>query len=174
MPNAVKPYAKNIIETMLTTRSLLETNRALKETYDIFKTLPEEAIASVMGIKGYEKYSAMCKDLSVGKGTPIHVKAAYLHNTITRKLGIENKYEDINSGDKVRYLYVEQPNMYKVDVIGFKYQYPAEFAELFKIDYEKMFEKILFNSIERFYEGVDWQIRKPSMSVRTELADLFS
>ena len=74
----------------------------------------------------------------------------------------------------MRYLYVEQPNMYKVDVIGFKYQYPAEFAELFKIDYEKMFEKILFNSIERFYEGVDWQIRKPSMSVRTELADLFS
>ena len=25
-----------------------------------------------------------------------------------------------------------------------------------------------------FYESVDWQIRKPSMSVRTELADLFS
>lgn len=174
MPNAVKPYAKNVIETMLTTRSLLETNRALKETYDIFKTLPVEDIASVMGLKGYEKYSAKCKDLSVGKGTPIHVKAAYLHNTLTRKLGIDNKYEDINSGDKVRYLYVEQPNKYKVDVIGFKYQYPAEFAELFKIDYEKMFEKILFNSIERFYECVDWQIRKPSMSVRTELADLFS
>lgn len=174
MPNAVKPYAKNVIETMLTTRSLLETNRALKETYDIFKTLPVEDIASVMGLKGYEKYSTKCKDLSVGKGTPIHVKAAYLHNTLTRKLGIDNKYEDINSGDKVRYLYVEQPNKYKVDVIGFKYQYPAEFAELFKIDYEKMFEKILFNSIERFYESVDWQIRKPSMSVRTELADLFS
>ena len=97
-----------------------------------------------------------------------------MHNTLTRKLGIDNKYEDINSGDKVRYLYVEQPNKYKVDVIGFKYQYPAEFADLFKIVYEKMFEKILFNSIERFYESVDWQIRKPSMSVRTELADLFS
>lgn len=174
MPNAVKPYAKNIIETMLTTRSRQLTNKALKEAYDIFKTLPEEDIASVMGLKGYEKYSPKCKDMNVGKGTPIHVKAAYLHNTLTSKLGIDNKYEVINSGDKVRYLYVQQPNKYKIDVIGFKYAYPEEFRDLFKIDYEKMFEKILYQSIERFYESVDWQIRKPSMNIRTELADLFS
>jgi hypothetical protein len=74
----------------------------------------------------------------------------------------------------VRYLYVQQPNKYKIDVIGFKYTYPEEFRDLFKIDYEKMFEKILYQSIERFYECVDWQIRKPSMNIRTELADLFS
>ena len=36
-----------------------------------------------------------------------------------------------------------------------------------------MFEKILFNSIERFYESVNWRIRKPTDNVRTELDDLF-
>ena len=47
-------------------------------------------------------------------------------------------------------------------------------TEFFKVDYEKMFEKILYNSIERFYDNVKWQIRKPTDNVQTELFDLFS
>ena len=39
MPNAIKPYAKKIIETMLSTQSLSQTNKLLNETYDIFKEL---------------------------------------------------------------------------------------------------------------------------------------
>jgi DNA polymerase elongation subunit (family B) len=174
MPNAIKPYAKKIIETMLSTQSLQKTNSILNETYDTFKTLAAEDIAFVMGIKGYDKYAKTCKDLNIGKGTPIHVKAAYLHNYINRKHNIENKYEDITSGDKIRYFYVQQPNKYGIDVIGFKYNLPEEFKQIFKINYEKMFEKILFNSIERFYQSVNWQIRKPSENVQCELFDLFS
>jgi len=45
---------------------------------------------------------------------------------------------------------------------------------LFKIDYEKMFDKILFQSIARFYDSVGWSIRKPSENVQTELFDLFA
>jgi DNA polymerase elongation subunit (family B) len=174
MPNAIKPYAKKIIETMLTTQSLLETNKILNETYDTFKTLTPEDIAFVMGVKGYDKYAKTCREFNIGKGTPIHVKAAYLHNFINRKHSIENKYEDITSGDKIRYFYTQQPNKYGIDVIGFKYSLPEEYKEFLKIDYEKMFEKILFNSIERFYQSVNWQIRKPSENVQCELFDLFS
>ena len=174
MPNAIKPYAKKIIETMLSTQSLQKTNSILYETYETFKTLAAEDIAFVMGVKGYDKYAKTCKDLNIGKGTPIHVKAAYLHNYINRKHNIENKYEDITSGDKIRYFYVQQPNKYGIDVIGFKYNLPEEFKQIFKINYEKMFEKILFNSIERFYQSVNWQIRKPSENVQCELFDLFS
>ena len=174
MPNAIKPYAKKIIETMLMTRSLQQTNDILYKTYDTFKTLAAEDIAFVMGIKGYEKYAKTCKDFNIGKGTPIHVKAAYLHNHINSKYNIQNKYEDITSGDKIRYFYVQQPNKYGIDVIGFKYNLPDEYKTIFKINYEKMFEKILFNSIERFYQTVNWQIRKPSENVQCELFDLFS
>ena len=173
MPNAIKPYAKKIIETMLTTKSLTSTNNILTETYNTFKTLTPEDIAFVMGVKGYDKYAPLCREFSIAKGMPIHVKAAYLHNVINRKLGIENKYEDIKSGDKTRYVYVQTPNKYGIEVIGFKHNLPEEFKALFKIDYELMFEKILFNSIERFYNGVNWQIRKPSENVRIELGTLF-
>ena len=44
---------------------------------------------------------------------------------------------------------------------------------LSKFDHEKMFEKILFSAVERFYEAVQWRIRKPREAVQTELFDLF-
>jgi hypothetical protein len=86
---------------------------------------------------------------------------------------LDGKSETISSGDKVRYLYVDKHNKYGISSIGFKYDYNTEFKNLFKIDYVLMFEKILFNSIERFYESVNWRIRKPTDNVRTELGDLF-
>jgi DNA polymerase elongation subunit (family B) len=105
---------------------------------------------------------------------PIHVKSAYYHNHILANVFKSNKFETITSGDKIRYLYVQQPNKFGIESIGFKYEYPQEFKETFKIDYEKMFEKILFQAIKRFYDTVNWQVRKPTENVRTELFDLFS
>lgn len=174
MPNAIKPYAKNIIETMLSTQSLEKTNNVLNEAYEKFKELNVEDLAFVMGLKGYEKYAKQCKDFKIQKGTPIHVKAAYLHNMLNAKHNLQHKYEDITSGDKVRYFRVEQPNKYGIEVFGFKYVFPEEYKGLFKVDYDLMFEKILFNSIERFYQSVNWQIRKPSENVRCDFFDLFS
>jgi DNA polymerase elongation subunit (family B) len=174
MPNAIKPYAKKIIETMLSTQSLKATNDLLTETYDIFKSLSPEEIAFVMGVKGYDKYASKCRDFTIPKGMPIHVKSAYYHNHILANVVKANKFETITSGDKIRYLYVQQPNKYGIDSIGFKYEYPQEFKEAFKIDYEKMFDKILFQAIKRFYDSVNWQVRKPTENVQTELFDLFS
>ena len=171
MPNSIKPYAKKLIETMLLTQSQSQTNKLLNETFEVFKQLEPVEIASVMGVKGYEKYEPLCKEFNVAKGMPIHVKSAYYHNLIMSK--ISNRYESITSGDKVRFLRVEKQNKYGIEVIGFKNEYNEEFKDIFKVDYVLMFEKILFNSIERFYNSVRWRIRKPTDNVRTELDDLF-
>ena len=174
MPNAIKPYAKKIIETMMMSQSLKKTNDILNETYDIFKTLTPQELSFVMGVKNYDKYSVQCSEFNTCKGMPIHVKSAYYYNIMLQKLKTGNKYEEISSGDKVRYMYVEQPNKFGLDTIGFKYDYPEEFEKIFKPNYEKMFEKILFESIKRFYDNVGWVIRKPSANVQTELFDLFA
>jgi DNA polymerase elongation subunit (family B) len=173
MPDSIKPYAKKIIETMFNTKSLKETNLILNETYNKFKSLAPEEVAFVMGIKGYEKYASKCKEFNIAKRTPIHVKSAYYHNYIMSNIIKSNKVEEITSGDKIRYVYLETPNKYGIECIGFKYNYPQEFKNLFKINYDKMFEKVLFDSIKRFYEAVSWQIRKPSENVKTDLFELF-
>jgi len=174
IPEPVKPYIKKIIETMLLTRNLGETNKLLNETYDIFKSLSVEDIAFAMGCKEYDKYASRCSEFNTCKGMPIHVKASYIHNKILEKMNLVNKYELIGTGDKVRYLYVQQPNRYGVNAIGYKYYYPEEFKEVFKVDRELMFDKIVYSIIERFYDSVKWKAKKPGMAVQTDLFDLLA
>ncbi|MDH3929180.1 MAG: hypothetical protein OEV22_14670, partial [Deltaproteobacteria bacterium] len=174
MPDAIKPYAKGIIETMLTTQDLGKTNKIFNEAYDTFKTLGPDEIAFVMGVKGYEARAVQCKGWQTVKGMPVHAKSAYYYNRMCDELKTGNKYEALASGDKVRFMYVETPNRYGINSMGFKYEWPDEFNEHFTIDYEKMFDKILFQSIARFYDSVGWSIRKPTENVQTELFDLFA
>ena len=172
MPGPIKPYVKKIIETMLMTQNQQETNKVFNETYDIFKKLPVEDIAFVMGIKGYEKYSVKCSGFSTAKGMPIHVKAAYFYNKMLEKFNIVNDYEKLGTGDKIRYFYLSQPNKFGLSVIGFKYYYPKEFSKIVEPDREKMFEKIVYSVTERFYESVGWKVKSPSMMAQTDLFDL--
>ena len=174
MPDPIKPHVKKIIETMLSTQSITETNKALDNVYDIFKNLPVEDITFVSGIKGYERYASQCDGYKTAKGMPIHVKAAYHHNLLLKQFGIESDYETISSGDKVRYFYVQQPNPYKLSCLAYKYYLPPEFKEKFVADYDKMFEKILYNVIERFYHNVNWTPQKPGSAVQTNLFELLS
>lgn len=172
MPVSVKPMVKNIIETMLLTRSQQETNKELEKAYEKFISLPVEEIAETSGIKGLEKYSSLCDNFTTSKGMPHHVKAAYYYNVLLRKFNIEKKYEKIQSGDKIKHLQVKTPNRYGIKKIAYKYYYPEEFKSTFQPDHEKMFEKIVFSVVERFYESVKWTPKKPGEMVQTDLFDL--
>ncbi|NDG29124.1 hypothetical protein EB118_03365 [bacterium] len=172
MPAPIKPYVKRIIETMLTTKNFSETNKIFTETYEIFKNLSVDELAFTMGCKGYEKYAAQCNSFVTAKHMPIHVKAAYYYNMLLDRFNLGRKYEKISSGDKVRFFYARQPNKFGISVLGFKYSYPKEFAEVFEPDHEKMFEKIIFSVIERFYESVNWKLKSPGSQVQTDLFEL--
>ena len=173
IPAAVKPHVKHCIETMLTTKNHSKTNKALSDAYDIFKQLPIEDISFVMGITDYDKYAKDCDQFMTAKRMPIHMKAAYYHNVMLDREKLTSQYEKISSGDKVRYFYVMQPNMYGANVIGYKYYYPKEFSSMFPPDTEKMFEKVIFSIMERFYESVGWSIQSPNKLVQTDLFELF-
>ena len=180
MPKPVKPYVKNIIETMLLTKDFNKTNTALNEAYDIFCSLPLEDVAFVMGISNfktdrrddYGNVIEKCEGFSTYKGMPIHVKSAYYYNMLLSKNNLQNKYEKIGSGDKVRYFYVKQPNRYGIKSFAYKYEFPKEFQSDILPDTEMMFDKIIYSVIERLYEAVNWKPRKPGELVKTDLFDL--
>ena len=109
----------------------------------------------------------------VKKGTPIHVKSSIYYNKLLDHYGISKKHEYISSGDKIRYFYTVTPNKFGLNSLGFKYDIPPEFEQDFKIDYEKMFDKIVYSVIDRFYENVNWKSFKPGQAVNTDLFDFF-
>lgn len=173
MPRAIKPYVKCIIENMLTTYSQSSTNTILMNAYNTFKRLDIKDTAFTSSIKNYDKYASKCTEFKTALRMPCHVKAAYFYNLILKKLNLDTKYESITDGDKIKYIYVEKPNKYGIDAIAFKYKFPEELKGIFIPDKEKMFNKIVYSCVERFYEAVNWVPRKPSEAVQTDLFDLF-
>ena len=174
LPNSLKPHMKNVIEIMLSTQDYQQTNEAMKVVYEKFKDLPITDIASVMGLKGYEKYAGQCDGMKTVKGMPIHCKASYFYNQLLKLHKLDKKYETIGSGDKVRFFYVKKPNRYNVDSIAYKYEWPEEFNEFFKPDYDKIYEKLIFAPIERFYNAVNWKCYLPNQAVQCDLFSLLS
>ena len=171
MPNAIKPYVKKIVETMMLTKNLAETDSLLLKAYDTFKSLPVEDITFGMGIKDYDKYARKCNGYNTCKGMPIHTKAAYFHNLMIDKFGVKN-HEKIVSGDKIRYFYVKQPNRFGLSIMGYKHYLPQKIKDTFQPNTELMFEKIIFSIIDRFYGAVDWKIKQPGKQVQTDLFEL--
>ena len=173
MPDPIKPHVKNIIENMIMTRDESKTNELFEKVYKMFSSLPVEDVAFVMGIKDYDKYAIKADNYNIGKGTPIHVKSAIFYNELIDEFDLTGTHEKIGSGDKVRYFYVQQPNKYGCTSLAFKYNLPDQFKNLFLVDYEKMFEKIIFQVIERFYDSVKWKPYKPGETYQTDLFEFF-
>lgn len=173
LPKAIKPYIKELIELMLLSQDYNKVNQLLCKTYEIFKGLPVEKIATVSGINKLEDYTSRCDGLRFPKGMPHHVKAAYMYNYLLKELKLTSKYEQISSGDKIRFFYVKKPNKYRRDKIAFKYYYPEEFKTIFECDYEVMFEKEVYSILSRLYEAVKWTLRKPGEQTVTDLFELF-
>ncbi len=167
----LKVGMKNVIETMLHTQNYGDTNKAMGKVYEVFKGLEINKFASVMGLNGYDKYANQCKGMKTAKRMPIHCKAAYFYNTLIKEHKL-HKYESLGSGDKVRFFYAKKPNRYGIDCIGFKYEWPKEFNEFFKPDYDKIFEKIVYKPFDRYYKAVNWKCYLPNQSVKCDLFDM--
>jgi len=175
MPKKLKPYLKEIIENMITDKSKVSADRLFNQAYETFKTLENENISRISGINTFDKYADKCDGFgTIAKGMQEHMKAAYFHNTIIESMGIGCKYQKLKQGDKIRYINVKKPNKYGVDVIAYGTNYPEEFRNEFEVDYEVMFEKLMYKNINFFYKAVGWFLRRPTENLRCELLDLLS
>lgn len=175
MPKKLKPYLKEIIETMIISKNKNDTDNLFKQAYETFKTLPVEMISRLSGINTFEKYSIQCEGFDkIASGMQEHMRSAHYHNELLKSLSIEGKYPKLKQGDKIRYISIKKPNKFNIDVVGYASKYPEEFNDIFKIDYEKMFENLMYRNIEFFYKSVGWILRKPNENLKTDLLDFFA
>ena len=61
------------------------------------------------------------------KGCPIHVRGALLYNHYIKKHKIENKHARIQEGEKIKFIYLKEPNPIQENVISFFQDLPSEF-----------------------------------------------
>lgn len=133
-----------------------------------FKQRDIDDICFNVKISDYEKYVLDDKEsLNIRKGTPIHIKAAAVHNLlINRSKKYKNKYNLIKSGDKVRYYYTLN-NPY-CDVFGFvSGVFPVEIA--YSVDYDTQFDKIVLNPINRYVTALGYDPISSNLSFVNKL-----
>lgn len=120
----------------------------LNQAYDRFIKLNIDEISFW---KGYGTERESVGFLEMAKGTTGIAKACTFYNQLLENLGIGRKYEQILVGDKVRFLYVKPTNKYGINVLAYKPdQYPEEFKNLFEIDYETMWDKLIISPLKKF------------------------
>jgi ribosome-associated toxin RatA of RatAB toxin-antitoxin module len=174
MPRALKPYVKDIIETMVMTKDKDKTNRKFLDAYEVYKKLGPESIYVISTINNYNEWIPKCDKLNTAKKMPHHLKAALAHDYLVDELGLVSKYPKFQNGDKIKMVELKTPNKYGISKIGYKGKWPEEFDQIFTIDFEKMFGKIMYAAIERFFAVVGWVLRKPNENLKVELEDFLS
>jgi DNA polymerase elongation subunit (family B) len=118
-----------------------------------FLKLPIEKVATPTGLNGLEKYSD--PNSIYVKGTPKHVKAALFHNYFLRKLGVTGVSE-IQSGDKILFVELNDPNPLRCECIGFQGKLPPEFKIDKFVNYESNFVKGFVSPMENLLGAVNW------------------
>ena len=123
-----------------------------------FKTLPYEDIAFPRGVKELTKWKS---DLTLyKKGTPIHVRGSLTYNKLLDELNINDKYQYVYEGDKIKFCYLKLPNRIKDNVISIPGTVPRAFKLDEAIDYDKQFDKGFLEPIRTITEKIGWKVEK--------------
>jgi len=135
--------------------TLKEFVRQLEEKWH---KLPHPQIAFPRTVNNVGQYSD--SNSIFKKGTPIHVRGALMYNKLIRDKNLDKKYQLILEGDKIKFLYLKEPNPLNTNVITFQASIPPEFDIDKYIDYEKMFEKAFLEPLNSLMQCVNWQIKE--------------
>ena len=96
----------------------------------------------------------------VAKGAPAAVRAVIRYNDLLRFWGLSNKHSQITQGDKIKWIYLK-PNPYQIDAIAFlDWDLPEKIRTFIEqnADRKKIFESILLNKLEGFYNDLGWTL----------------
>ncbi len=115
-------------------------------------------IAFPRGVNGLEKYKSHA-DIYV-KGTPIHVRGALLYNYYVRKNKVSHKYAPIQEGEKIKFLYLKEPNPIGENVVSFMGTIPREFNVDNYIDYNLQFDKSFYQPLRNVLECIGWDAER--------------
>ena len=91
------------------------------------------------------------------KGTPMQVRAAILFNHYLKDFKLTNKYNLIQDGEKIKYIFLKKPNPIGENVIAFISELPKEFKLTPYIDYDTMFTKSFLDPLKVILDVIGWK-----------------
>lgn len=156
-PEVCREKLKECFEVIMNTDEET-TQKFIQDFRDEFKTLDPVSIAKTSGTDNIQKYTD--KNTLYRKGCPMHVRGAIMYNHFLKEKGLDKKFETIQSGDKVKFLYLKTPNPIRENVISVPGLLPKQLGLNEYIDYELQFDKVFLSPIQSILDAVGWSAEK--------------
>ena len=156
-PAACRTKIKEAIE-IIVNESEDALHRFIEKFRKEFHKLPVEDISfprSVNGLSEYADESSIFR-----KGTPIHVKGALVYNHLLKEHNLTKKYQLIQEGEKIKFVYLKQPNPFNNNTLAFLSVIPKKFEATAFIDYDLQFEKAFLEPLDIILSTINWSSEK--------------
>ena len=147
-----------------------ELNTFIQDFRKEWLGLKPKMIAFPRSCNGLKKWSS--SNGIFKKGCPMHVKGALLYNYQLKDKKLDKKYPEIMEGEKIKFVYLKNPNPFQTNVFTFLTECPTELDVQKYVDYEKQFEKSFVDPLLFITNSIDWYI-DDSYGTQTNLLDFF-
>jgi DNA polymerase elongation subunit (family B) len=156
-PKACQDMIKELLKLIMHTDERT-VQKEISKKRELFRDLSPEDIAFPRGISDLEKY--MDRKTVYSKGAPMHCRAALLYNQALKDYNITSSYDSIQSGNKMKFMYMKMPNPLHENVFGFENVFPRETDLVKYVDYDLQFEKALVDALQPIMKAVGWTPEK--------------
>ena len=153
-PKPCRVYIKESLKIMMegTEEQLIEY---IADKRSEFSKLPPEEIAFPRTANNISKF--MDVSTLYKKGTPIHIRGSIMFNHLLRQNKLTNKYNIVNDGEKIRFIFLRVPNPTGGNIMAFINELPSEFDLHKFIDYDTMFQKSFIDPLQVILDTIGWQ-----------------
>jgi len=155
-PEPIREALREAVKLALT-KTEAHLQKFIREFEEKYRYMKPEDISFPRGVNGVEKYSDSSKIYR--QGTPMHVRGALLYNFHLAKNKLDKKYELIREGDKIKFLYLKEPNIIGENCIAFVSSIPEELKLKQYADYDIMFEKSFLEPLTTILNSVGWSAK---------------
>ena len=156
-PSACRAKIKEAINLIMT-ESENELHKFIEKFRVEFKALSVEDIAFPRSVNGLKEYADAAHIFK--KGTPIHVKGALVYNHLLREMNLTKRYQEIKEGEKIKFVYLKQPNIYNNNTLAFLSGIPKQLDAEQYIDYDLQFEKSFLEPLDIILSSINWKSEK--------------
>ncbi|CAB4141211.1 DNA polymerase subunit B [uncultured Caudovirales phage] len=157
-PEVCRQKIKDAINVILT-KSQKDLHKYIDDFKTEFKKLSPESVAFPRGCNGLSTYAD--SQTIYKKGTPIHVRGALVYNYLIKSKKLDKKYPCIQDGDKIKFLYMKEPNHIHENVITMSDSgLPVELNLHKYVDYELQFEKTFLDPLKIILDSIKWTTKK--------------
>lgn len=155
MPRAVRGLVSDALKVILN-KTESELHEFIDKARQDFYARPFEEITYTKSTNNLAKYSSSATIYQ--KGCPINVRGALMYNHLIKTHRLQDKYELIGEGDKIKFVYLSMPNPTGQNVIAAPYDLPTEFGLDPYLDKRLQFNKAFVAPVQAMTDAIGWNI----------------